>query len=102
MTRALNSFSSDSLLLWCLKNIYAEDAAVQASLDFYLPGEGNRGHYDNNPFLADPNEYLYNHIAFDEFAYELLRNHRAPSGEVSDVTQLHHQHQFVFTGRSGS
>lgn len=74
VSRALNSFSSDSLLLWCLKNIYAEDGGVQASLDFYLPGEGNRGHYNNNPFLADPNEYLYNHIAFDEFAYELLRS----------------------------
>lgn len=100
--RALNSFSSDSLLLWCLKHIYIDDPMAQTDLDFYLPADGNRGHYSNSPFRADPNEYLYNHIAFDEFAYELLRNHRAPGGEVSDVTQLHHQHRFVSTGRSGS
>ncbi len=101
VVRALNSFSSDSLLLWCLKTIYAEDAEARASLDFYLPSEGNRGHYNNNPFLADPNQYLYNHIAFDEFAYELLRNNTEQTRGESDVRQLHHRHRRVSAGRSG-
>jgi hypothetical protein len=71
--RALNSFDSDSLLLWCLKHIYAEDKQALIDLDFYLQTYSNRSHYNNNPFLSDPIEYLYSHIAFDEFAYELLR-----------------------------
>ena len=75
MVRALNSFDSDSLLLWCLKNICAEDPQAMIDLDFYLQSSSNRSHYNNSPFLSDPNGYLYHHIAFDEFAYELLRKH---------------------------
>ena len=71
--RALNSFDSDSLLLWCLKHICAEDQQTMINLDFYLQSDGNRSHYNNSPFLSDPNQYLYHHIAFDEFAYETLR-----------------------------
>ncbi len=73
LVRALNSFDSDSLLLWCLKNICAEDQEAMIDLDFYLQSSSNRSHYNNSPFLSDPNQYLYHHIAFDEFAYELLR-----------------------------
>lgn len=71
--RALNSFDSDSLLLWCLKNIYADDQQALINLDFYLQSDSNRSHYNSSPFLSDPSQYLYHHIAFDEFAYELLR-----------------------------
>lgn len=71
--RALNSFDSDSLLLWCLKHICAEDKQAMIDLDFYLQTYSNRSHYNNAAFRSDPNEYLYHHIAFDEFAYELLR-----------------------------
>lgn len=73
LVRALNSFDSDSLLLWCLKNICAEDKRTMIDLDFYLQTSSNRSHYNSSPFLSDPNQYLYYHIAFDEFAYELLR-----------------------------
>jgi hypothetical protein len=77
--RALNSFDSDSLLLWCLKHIYAEDKQALIDLDFYLQSFSNRGHYNSDAFRSDPNEYLYYHITFDEFAYELLRrNPQAP------------------------
>ena len=72
--RALNSFDSDSLLLWCLKHICADDPAAMIDLDFYMQSLSNRGHYNTDAFRSDPNEYLYYHIAFDEFAYELLRN----------------------------
>ena len=71
--RALNSFDSDSLLLWCLKNICAEDKRAMIDLDFYLQTGSNRSHYNSDAFLSDPNQYLSYHIAFDEFAYELLR-----------------------------
>lgn len=71
--RALNSFDSDSLLLWCLKHICAEDKQAMIDLDFYLQTDSNRGHYNSDAFRSDPNKYLYYHIAFDEFAYELLR-----------------------------
>lgn len=71
--RALNSFDSDSLLLWCLKHIFAGDRKAEVDLDFYLQTNSNRGHYNSDAFRSDPNEYLYYHIAFDEFAYELLR-----------------------------
>ena len=71
--RALNSFDSDSLLLWCLKHIRAEDRQAMIDLDFYLQTDTNRSHYTNDAFRSDPNQYLYYHIAFDEFAYELLR-----------------------------
>jgi len=71
--RALNSFDSDSLLLWCLKHVCADDKQAMIDLDFYLQTYSNRGHYNSDAFRSDPNEYLYYHIAFDEFAYELLR-----------------------------
>jgi hypothetical protein len=71
--RALNSFDSDSLLLWCLKHICAGNPQSMIDLDFYLQTYSNRGHYNSDAFRSDPNEYLYYHIAFDEFAYELLR-----------------------------
>jgi hypothetical protein len=71
--RALNSFDSDSLLLWCLKHICAEDRQAMIDLDFYLQTYSNRSHYNSDAFRSDPNQYLYYHIAFDEFAYEVLR-----------------------------
>ena len=71
--RALNSFDSDSLLLWCLKHICADDKQAMIDLDFYLQTYSNRSHYNSDAFRSDPNQYLYYHIAFDEFAYELLR-----------------------------
>ena len=71
--RALNSFDSDSLLLWCLKHICADDKQAMIDLDFYLQTYSNRTHYNSDAFRSDPNQYLYYHIAFDEFAYELLR-----------------------------
>jgi hypothetical protein len=79
--RALNSFDSDSLLLWCLKHICADDKQAMIDLDFYLQTSSNRGHYNSDAFRSDPNQYLYYHIAFDEFAYELLRRDR-PAREV--------------------
>jgi len=72
--RALNSFDSDSLLLWCLKHVCADDPQAMIDLDFYLQTDTNRSHYTNDAFRSDPNQYLYYHIAFDEFAYHLLRN----------------------------
>ena len=80
VVRALNSFDSDSVLLWCLKHICADDRQATVNLDFYLQTDGNRSHYNNSVFLSDPNQYLYHHIAFDEFAYELLRKQ---GGEAS-------------------
>ncbi len=73
VVRALNSFDSDSLLLWCVKHICADNKEAMIDLDFYLQSSSNRSHYNSSPFLSDPNQYLYDHIAFDEFAYELLR-----------------------------
>lgn len=81
-TRALNSFDSDSLLLWGLKHICADDTHAMIDLDFYLQSHSNRGHYHSDSFVSDPNEYLYYHIAFDEFAYELLRKRQARLSEV--------------------
>lgn len=75
--RALNSFDSDSLLLWCLKHICADDREAMIDLDFYLQTMSNRGHYNSDSFRSDPNEYLYYHIGFDEFAYELLRKRQS-------------------------
>lgn len=71
--RALNSFDSDSLLLWAVKHICADDQQAMIDLDFFLQTHSNRSHYNSSPFLSDPNQYLYHHIAFDEMAYELLR-----------------------------
>ena len=74
--RALNSFDSDSLKLWCLKHICSNNQQAMIDLDFYLQSYSNRSHYNNDAFRSDPNQYLYYHIAFDEFAYELLRKNR--------------------------
>ncbi|MCB0323855.1 MAG: hypothetical protein KDD69_09790 [Bdellovibrionales bacterium] len=75
--RALNSFGSDSVLLWCLKNIYADDKQAMIDLDFYMQTDANRNHYNSSAFFSDPSQYLYYHIAFDEFAYELLRKNQS-------------------------
>lgn len=80
--RALNSFDSDSLLLWGLKHICADDTHAMIDLDFYLQTYSNRSHYNSDSFISDPNQYLYYHIAFDEFAYELLRKRQAKLSEV--------------------
>ncbi len=83
--RALNSFDSDSLLLWCLKHICAEDKQAMIDLDFYLQTYSNRSHYNSDAFRSDPNQYLYYHIAFDEFAYELLRKRQSTPQGGSNV-----------------
>jgi hypothetical protein len=70
--RALNSFGSDSIVLWCMKHIYANNPEVLIDLDFFMQTESNRGHYNNSPFFANPNQYLYYHIVFDECVYEIL------------------------------
>lgn len=77
--RALNSFDSDSLVLWCLKHICADDRRAMIDLDFYMQTYSNRSHYNSDAFRSDPNQYLYYHIAFDEFAYELLRSRQPGS-----------------------
>lgn len=71
--KALNSFGSDSIVLWCLKHIYANNPAVLIDLDFFMQSESNRGHYSSSPFFSNPNQYLYYHIVFDECVYEILR-----------------------------
>ena len=71
--KALNSFDSDAVLLWAMKRLYAHDPAVLADLDFYLPVESNRGHYNSSVFFSNPSLYLHSHIAFDEYAYQVLR-----------------------------
>jgi len=72
--KALNSFDSDSVLLWCLKHLFADRPEVMIDLDFYMQIYSNRSHYDSGVFFSDPSQYLYYHIAFDEFAYHVLRN----------------------------
>ncbi len=76
--RALNSFGSDSIVLWCMKMIYNGDNDVLSDLDFYLQSSSNRGHYHSSVFFSDPSQYLYYHIAFDEFVYDTLMN-RTPA-----------------------
>jgi hypothetical protein len=72
--KALGSFDSDSILLWCLKHIYAEDRPAQINLDFFMQEVANRGHYNSSAFFSNPSQYLYYHIVFDEVAYDLLRS----------------------------
>jgi len=74
---ALNSFGSDSILLWCLKQIYAGNPQAQIDLDFFMQEVNNRGHYNSSAFFSNPNQYLYYHIVFDEVAYDMLRNRPA-------------------------
>ncbi len=73
--KALGSFDSDSILLWCLKHIYAGAPESQINLDFFMQEVSNRGHYNSSAFFSNPSQYLYYHIVFDEVAYDLLRNH---------------------------
>jgi hypothetical protein len=79
---ALNSFGSDSILLWCMKHIYAGDHAAQIDLDFFMQEVSNRGHYNSSAFFSNPSQYLYYHIVFDEVIYELLMN-RPPLRQCS-------------------
>ncbi len=72
--KALNSFTSDSVLLWALKQIYRHNPEVQVDLDFFMQEVSNRGHYHSSAFFSNPSQYLYYHIVFDEVSYELLRN----------------------------
>jgi hypothetical protein len=74
---ALNSFGSDSILLWCMKHIYAGDHAAQIDLDFFMQEVSNRGHYNSSAFFSNPSQYLYYHIVFDEVIYDMLMN-RSP------------------------
>ncbi len=71
--KALSSFTSDSVLLWALKQLYINDPEVQADLDFFMQEVSNRGHYHSSAFFSNPSQYLYYHIVFDEVVYELLR-----------------------------
>ncbi len=72
--KALNSFGSDSIVLWALKRIYRNNQDVMTDLDFYMQVYSNRGHYNSSAFFSDPSQYLYYHIVFDEFVYHTLRN----------------------------
>lgn len=71
--KALNSFGSDSVLLWAMKHIYRDNYDVLTDLDFYMQVYSNRSHYNSSVFFSDPSQYLYYHIVFDEFVYECLR-----------------------------
>lgn len=71
---ALNSFGSDSILLWCMKLIYAGDERAQIDLDFFMQETSNRGHYNSSAFFSNPSQYLYYHIVFDEVCYDMLTN----------------------------
>lgn len=82
--KALNSFDSDSIVLWCMRRLYSQDDDVLVDLDFYAPNPSNRGHYHSSVFFSDPSQYLYYHIAFDEFVYHTLRN-RPPTPAIESV-----------------
>lgn len=69
---ALNSFGSDSILLWCMKHVYAGDQRAQIDLDFFMQEVSNRGHFGNSAFFSNPSRYLYYHIVFDEVCYDML------------------------------
>ncbi len=73
--KALNSFDSDSVLLWIMKHLYAQDQNVLTDLDFYVQADANGAHYNSSAFFSNPSLYLHGHIAFDEYAYHTLRNH---------------------------
>ena len=85
VVRALNSFGSDSLLLWCVKNLYRDDVSVLIDLVFFMPNSHNRSHYNSSAFFSDPSQYLYHHIAFHEYVYNLLRE--GPPGSPSQSIQ---------------
>lgn len=75
--KALNSFGSDSIVLWAMKHLYQNQYDVLTDLDFYMQVYSNRSHYNSSAFFSDPSQYLYYHIVFDEFVYDCLRN-RSP------------------------
>lgn len=79
---ALNSFGSDSILLWCLKQIYSDNKQAQIDLDFFMQEVNNRGHYNSSAFFSNPSQYLYYHIVFDEVAYDMLMN--LPASESAE------------------
>ncbi|MFD2257749.1 hypothetical protein ACFSSA_13795 [Luteolibacter algae] len=81
--KALNSFDSDSILLWALKHIYANDREILIDLDFYMQVDSHRGHYNSSAFFSNPSLYLHEHIAFDEYAYQTLRE-RPPTPDPLD------------------
>ena len=72
--KALNSFESDSIVLWCMKHIYAGDTPALIDLDFFMQEVNNRGHYNSSAFFSNPSQYLYYHIVFDEVVYDMLLN----------------------------
>lgn len=76
---ALNSFGSDSILLWCMKHIYADDEQAQIDLDFFMQVVSNRGHYNSSAFFSNPSQYLYYHTVFDEVCYDMLMNRCWPA-----------------------
>lgn len=82
--KALNSFDSDAVLLWAMKHLYAHDQAVLTDLDFYLQVDSNRGHYNSSVFFSNPSLYLHSHIAFDEYAYQVLRE-RPPIADAEPL-----------------
>ncbi len=77
--KALNSFDSDSIVLWCMRMLYKDHDDVLIDLDFYLPEPANRNHYNSSVFFSDPSQYLYGHIAFDEYVYHTLMSRSASS-----------------------
>jgi len=70
--KALNSFGSDSVVLWAMKHIYSDNKEVLTDLDFYMQVYNNRSHYNSSVFFSDPSQYLYYHIVFHEFVYSTL------------------------------
>jgi hypothetical protein len=88
---ALNSFGSDSLLLWCMKHIYLGDDAAQIDLDFFMQEVANRSHFNSSAFFSNPSQYLYYHIVFDEVCYDLLMN-RPP---LAIAAELRHPHNAI-------
>ena len=74
--KALNSFGSDSIVLWAMKHLYRDTPDVMTDLDFYMQVYSNRGHYNSSAFVSDPSQYLYYHIVFDEFVYHTLRTRK--------------------------
>lgn len=70
--KALNSFGSDSVVLWAMKHIYCDNKEVLTDLDFYMQVYNNRSHYNSSVFFSDPSQYLYYHIVFHEFVYSTL------------------------------
>lgn len=78
---ALNSFGSDSILLWCMKHIFAGDQEAQIDLDFFMQEVNNRGHYNSSAFFSNPSQYLYYHIVFDEVVYAMLMNRHQAAKE---------------------